>query len=281
MRGWIKIDDAMPEHPKIAALAPSVAWTFFCSIAYSSRNLTDGFVPEQIAIRLGGDHGEAIADALIEHGLWDEVEGGFQIHDYLDYQRSRADVLALKEARIAAGRLGGKRSSRAKDKQVLKQNVSKGQAEQEQEQEKVKTTARKPRAPDPLWDTLVSLIGQAPAGMERGRWNAALKSLREAEATPDQLRAAAAAYRRLPTFHDCVMTPTAIAANWTVLITNSNGPSAPSLSPYEAARAWVLSAGWRYDDADLIEELGRRGFEGEQRRRLAELALERQAQVTA
>lgn len=84
---------------------------------------------------------------------------------------------------------------------------------------------RKPRAPDPIWDTLVAVIGGSPAGLERGRWNAAVKSLKESGATPETLQQAADAYRTLPSFHDCVMTPTALAANWTILVTSSNGSS--------------------------------------------------------
>lgn len=53
--------------------------------------------------------------------------------------------------------------------------------------------------------------------MERGRWNVACKSLRESGATPERLRQAATAYKTHPSFAMCVMTPTALAANWTVL----------------------------------------------------------------
>lgn len=74
-----------------------------------------------------------------------------------------------------------------------------------------------PRPRDPLWDTLVELFGAAPAGMERGRWNKACKSLRESGATAETLRFAAEAYRTHPSYSQVVMTPTALAANWTIL----------------------------------------------------------------
>ena len=73
------------------------------------------------------------------------------------------------------------------------------------------------RERDVIWDTLVELFGVAPAGMERGRWNKACQSLKESGATPDSLRSAAAEYRRHPSYSRCVMTPTALACNWTIL----------------------------------------------------------------
>jgi hypothetical protein len=73
------------------------------------------------------------------------------------------------------------------------------------------------RPKDPLWDALVEVFGKAPAGIERGRWNVAAKSLREAGATAEQVAEAAEAYRTHATFRDCVLTPTALAANWTIL----------------------------------------------------------------
>lgn len=76
---------------------------------------------------------------------------------------------------------------------------------------------RKPRAPDPLWDVLVEVFGAEAAGLERGRWNKALASIREAGGTPEQLRAAAVAYREHEMFGRLTMTPTAIASNWTLL----------------------------------------------------------------
>ncbi len=80
------------------------------------------------------------------------------------------------------------------------------------------------RARDLIWDTLVELFGAEAEGTERGRWNAARKSLKAQKATPEQLRHAAAVYRTHPTFKDCAMTPTALTANWTLLTANGKTP---------------------------------------------------------
>lgn len=73
------------------------------------------------------------------------------------------------------------------------------------------------RERDLIWDTLVDIFGGAPAGMERGRWNKACQSLKESGATRTLLLQAAATYLRHPSYSRCVMTPTALASNWTIL----------------------------------------------------------------
>ena len=46
--------------------------------------------------RLHGEHAtcEFVAELLVDSGLWEEVPGGYRVHDYLDYNPSRDKVLA-------------------------------------------------------------------------------------------------------------------------------------------------------------------------------------------
>jgi hypothetical protein len=135
----------MPEHPKIAALDARSAWTFVCSIAYANRNLTDGFVPDAVAFRLA-DHpqqGEPsqVIDELAAAGLWEVVDGGYQIHDYPDYQRSKEEVRGtaetLSEKRARAGRAGAAKRWQGHDKTWQRAGEIRGKnaLELEQEQE--------------------------------------------------------------------------------------------------------------------------------------------------
>ncbi len=105
------------------------------------------------------------------------------------------------------------------------------------------------RRRDPVWDTLVEILGAAPEGLERGRWNAACKSLRASGATPDSIHRAAAEYRRHPSYAQCVMTPTALAANWTVLTATPK-----SDAELQAARERER---WDRVDAEQKERYGR------------------------
>lgn len=93
MSTWIRIDDTMPDNPKVVAAGGAAAWLYTCSIAYSSRNLTDGFIPAGIAPRLTDfDNPAELAARLVANGLWKTVDGGWQIHDYHLHQRTAAEV---------------------------------------------------------------------------------------------------------------------------------------------------------------------------------------------
>lgn len=90
---WVKLDDQFPEHPKVLKAGPPAAWLYVCGLAYSSRQLTDGFIPEQAVGRLvDGKQAKALAMKLVEVGLWEAVDGGFNIHDYHDFQPSSDQV---------------------------------------------------------------------------------------------------------------------------------------------------------------------------------------------
>jgi hypothetical protein len=48
--------------------------------------------------------------------LWDEVHGGYQIHDYGQWQRTKAEILEDRAKKVAAGQAGGQASARARAK---------------------------------------------------------------------------------------------------------------------------------------------------------------------
>lgn len=79
-----------------------------------------------------------------------------------------------------------------------------------------KPAETKPRKRDEVWDTLVAVIGYTPrTRTERGAWNSARKQLREADATPQQVRDRAAMYvRRWPGMS---LTPSALVKHWSSL----------------------------------------------------------------
>lgn len=134
---WVKIDDHFSEHPKHAMVGPLGWGVWLAGLAYCNRALTDGFIPRSVArtlasfevvdregrvwklSRTSGMTGHDIdADwvigLLVEAGLWEEVPGGYRVHDYLDYQPSRDDVLREREKKREAGRKGGLASAKAR-----------------------------------------------------------------------------------------------------------------------------------------------------------------------
>ena len=74
------------------------------------------------------------------------------------------------------------------------------------------------RPADPIWDTLVEVCRADSSEMtksERGRFNRAVKELKEVGATPDSIRARAGRWRMKYPALD--LTPTALVAQWSTL----------------------------------------------------------------
>ena len=93
---WVRFDDGFFRHPKVVAAGRDARDMYTSSIFYANQNLTDGFVPEGALRIIAADagvssHSKAVK-ALLREGLWLETDGGYQIHDYLDYQVSAASV---------------------------------------------------------------------------------------------------------------------------------------------------------------------------------------------
>jgi len=107
---WVRLDDGYPEHPKVDQVGPLAAWLNVCAWAYCARNLTDGFVPADRVGRLASvKQPDKLCQKLVAARLWECVEGGFQVHDYLAYNPSREEI--LRERTRAAERMRSARSS--------------------------------------------------------------------------------------------------------------------------------------------------------------------------
>jgi hypothetical protein len=163
---WAAIDDAILDNGKIGRAGALGLLLHTAAIVWCARNLTDGRIPKAkvpcllnlsgVLVAPGNDAGvprrgvgdaERVrpdADAIAEHlaavGLWHDRGDEWELHDYLEYNPSRAHVLYLRACRAAAGRTGGLRSAAGRarggpesaaesptSKQVLKQNSSKTQ----------------------------------------------------------------------------------------------------------------------------------------------------------
>lgn len=112
---WVRFDDTFPEHPKVLSVGGDAAWLHVCALAYCNRLETDGEIPEGILHRLSDRKNPMqLAERLVAVGLWDHAAFGWVIHDYHDYQPSKAD-LEERRARVSAVRSqAGKRSGEAR-----------------------------------------------------------------------------------------------------------------------------------------------------------------------
>jgi hypothetical protein len=97
---WARIDDRLHSHPKVLEAGPEAMGLFLLALSWCADYLTDGFVPEIQVKRLlfVCDDPLAIADRLVSAGLWERADGGYQIHDYLEYNPSAEQVKAERAA---------------------------------------------------------------------------------------------------------------------------------------------------------------------------------------
>lgn len=105
---WFKVDDQLAFHPKAVAAGNAAMGLWVRAGAYASAHLTDGKIAKRMATAMATDMAEVMA--LVEAGLWTEVEDGYQIHDWDDWQpdaeTERQRRRELSEKRKAAGRKG-------------------------------------------------------------------------------------------------------------------------------------------------------------------------------
>ncbi len=143
---WVRLDDHFDEHPKIASVGPLGLALWVTALAYCNRNLTDGFIPWTKArslvaweyqdadgklytvARTTGHVGDDVSaphviDLLVDAGLWEIVDDGYQIHDYADYQPLKAEIEAAREQKVEAGRRGGQARAKQSPKHVLEQSL--------------------------------------------------------------------------------------------------------------------------------------------------------------
>lgn len=111
---WVRIDDGFPHHPKFVKAGPLAQQLLVAAICHCNRYLTDGRISmeelkalvsyngiyvddENLPGEVGTPHIEDVAEKLIRAGALEYRDGEFAIHDYLDYQPSRALVLRDRE----------------------------------------------------------------------------------------------------------------------------------------------------------------------------------------
>jgi hypothetical protein len=111
---WAKFDDQFYLNPKNASMDRDEQDIYMAGIVYCNGQLTDGFIPTSTVKMLCAwaklpdkANAQAIAQRLVEHNYWEVVDGGFMVHDFLDWNISKAEAMALKEAKSEAGRRGG------------------------------------------------------------------------------------------------------------------------------------------------------------------------------
>jgi hypothetical protein len=99
---WFRVDDLLPDHRKVRKLGrykvPALGLWTLCG-AWAGRNLTDGWVPDEVVEQYDSRH--HLAARLCDAELWERAkqngETGYLFHDWSPINPTRAEVLKERE----------------------------------------------------------------------------------------------------------------------------------------------------------------------------------------
>ena len=125
---WARIDDHFYLNPKNTQIDRDEQDLFLVGNTYCNLELTDGYIPAGKLLTLmewakipcpprakqNRSKAEAIASRLVQHGYWEAAAGGYRVHDFLDWNRSKEQIVGVRDRRAEAGRRGGQRSGAAR-----------------------------------------------------------------------------------------------------------------------------------------------------------------------
>jgi hypothetical protein len=96
---WFKVDDKLHDHRKARRAKARAMGVWVLAGSWCADNLTDGFVPDSVLGRWGTPEDAAV---LVDCELWEvaeqDGEQGWRFNDWHDFQPSKADVQAERQA---------------------------------------------------------------------------------------------------------------------------------------------------------------------------------------
>ncbi len=183
---FAKLAHGFANDPKIVGLSDAAFRAYIESLLYSCQHMTDGFLDARIVTRYGW---EGAAEELTANDVepsWVEVEGGYVIHAFCDWQMTTA----AHQKKVEAGRAGGLAKAKLQQsaskplagaRKVLEQNASKALLEEDIDKDIDKDlTPLALTAPsfDDFWQLWPRREGKASAVRA---WDKAVKKITEAE----------------------------------------------------------------------------------------------------
>jgi hypothetical protein len=136
---WAKIALNLADNPKVIGLSDSAFRAFIEAILYSRQHLTDGFLDRRVvAKRWGLDVAAELTSNDPANPSWLEVEGGFEIHHFCEYQMTNEDVERKRESQRLKGMKSGeaRRAKLEQNRTKAEPNVNQNEPETETETDK-------------------------------------------------------------------------------------------------------------------------------------------------
>jgi hypothetical protein len=96
--GWARLDDHFHGNPKVLETDLAALGLYALGLSYCNDHLTDGYLSHAAVVSLHpAGPWKAATRELVRAGLWEVVEGGHLVHDYLHWNDSRELVLAQRD----------------------------------------------------------------------------------------------------------------------------------------------------------------------------------------
>ena len=102
-RPTIRLDNTMPEHPKVIGLSDKAFRVFIEAICWCSRQESDGTIPDAALRRIGPPK---VVRELVTARLLEPGDGCYLVHDYLRHQRAAHEIRAFRSSRSLSGQQG-------------------------------------------------------------------------------------------------------------------------------------------------------------------------------
>jgi len=106
---WANLDDQFPKHPKVVRLSDAAFRLHVSGICYCAQFATNGVIDGEVVSLLVPRFRKATLDELLTKGQWLTHPDGYEIHDYLQWNRSREQIEAERERKSKAGRKGAEK----------------------------------------------------------------------------------------------------------------------------------------------------------------------------
>lgn len=102
---WVKLDDGFATHPKIEELSDRSLRVHLRGLCFCAKHLTDGHIPTKTAKAMGP---AKCLTELVDSTLWEVNGSGYVVHDYTEYNPTRAEVEDVREKRHKRAVAGAK-----------------------------------------------------------------------------------------------------------------------------------------------------------------------------
>jgi hypothetical protein len=99
---FVRFVPGFTRNPKRIKSGPISSWLWTCSVDYCVEHLTDGFIDDAVVPSLcAGITGSALHRAvnnLVFVGSWERVDGGYRVHDLMQFNPTKDEVEADRAA---------------------------------------------------------------------------------------------------------------------------------------------------------------------------------------